>query len=64
MFNNFHLATTREMKELKTGHGCSALYAFYIRILSITGHTRSLKDSYYRNPCCVHHTAYIHVQRP
>ena len=47
MFSNFHLTATREMTELKTGHRCSTLYAFYIRILGITGHTQSLNDSYY-----------------
>lgn len=25
MFSNFHLTATREMKELKTDHGCSVL---------------------------------------
>lgn len=35
MFSNFHLTATREMTELKTGHGWSTLYAFYIRTLGI-----------------------------
>lgn len=47
MFSNFHLTAIREMTKLKTGHGCSTLYAFYIRRLGITGHTQSLNDSYY-----------------
>lgn len=62
MFSHFHLTTRRETTELKTGHRCSTLYAFHIRIPGITGLMQTLSDFYYSKSHLTCYTVYVHTQ--